>query len=572
MQQDWEFLIQHQGDLTWLPLESPTVEILAGCYQVIARPLNSDLAVGSSVTVQITRLFARDSIPQRHFEQRAQSLSPEGLVILPFTFLEAGLWTLCCTHSDASGLDLAVDPEAESVQLQVLPQESEILDSLEPGLPPSIEAKTQPLSTALPTLAISWVPEAFELPRPKLIREACPLLSLDQATYTAQAGEVLTVTGQATLSGPLELCLLDAKTAQVLLRRQQQRSDQDSPDFTWTFEVPVGYPEILGEITLLIADRGVSTDLETQAFRIAVSLGSTVPAARVVPKNEHLENEHSQNEQQSQSPMLDLPTFSQSRSDWCLQVAPKPSLPPKIHQTAAPPQPKSPQLPVLPKPQAPRVVQAVLSGPGDKNNPASMAAAFEALRLRERFWLTLDSLSHEIIVGDGLETLPEQSLDPSLRTASPMRSATLGSAPVNPQADSVQVCLPEIFPASQDTKGASLVPAAVPDLKVPERLVADTPLTVGIQLPLAPPGIGVKLWVYDHHTQKLLDGPHWLNDFDPNPQQEVLETSTQITLPLQIQEVSFVAIAVDPTTQQESSKTIVHRRVDPVDPPDGSVA
>ncbi len=540
--QDWEFLIQQQGDLTWLPLESPAAEILAGCYQVIAHPLNSDLAVGHSVTVQVTRLFARDGIPQRHFEQRSQRITPDGLVIIPFTFLEAGLWTLCCSRSQASGLDAAADPEAESVQLQVLPQESEIPDAPLPGLPLGI--KSEPAS-ALPTLAISWEPVAFQLPRPKRLKQiASALLSLDQAAYRAMAGECLTVTGQAAISGTLELCLLEVKTAQVLHRQQQPLADP-SDQFTCTFEVPTGYPEILGEITLLEAG-DLSAAIETQAFRIAVDSAVSAPALKASSEN-----------QQRQSPTLDLPTFSQSRANWCLQVVPV-TLPPKIHQSSSQQRLKPPQLPVLPRPQPLRVPLAVQSGSRVRNESASMAAAFEALRLRERFWLTLDSLSREIIAGD-------EPLEASPRTTSLMEPAILEEAPSHHQ-----VSLPALSSPSQDSEALTPVQTLLaPEVSVPEILLAGTPLRVSVRLPLTPSNLGVKLWVYDSQTQAVLEGPRWLTDFKPNPQLEVLETATQIVLPLQVTEVDFAAIAVDLSTQQESPKTVVHRRIDPVNAADG---
>lgn len=34
---NWEFLLQREGDTTWLPLETPDVEILEGRYRVVAR-------------------------------------------------------------------------------------------------------------------------------------------------------------------------------------------------------------------------------------------------------------------------------------------------------------------------------------------------------------------------------------------------------------------------------------------------------------------------------------------------------------------------------------------------------
>ena len=44
--ENWEFLLQKQGDKSWLPLESPTVEILEGQYRLASRTKFADVLVG----------------------------------------------------------------------------------------------------------------------------------------------------------------------------------------------------------------------------------------------------------------------------------------------------------------------------------------------------------------------------------------------------------------------------------------------------------------------------------------------------------------------------------------------
>jgi hypothetical protein len=47
--ENWEFLLQRKGDKSWLPLESPTVEILEGQYRLAARSDLANVPVGISI-------------------------------------------------------------------------------------------------------------------------------------------------------------------------------------------------------------------------------------------------------------------------------------------------------------------------------------------------------------------------------------------------------------------------------------------------------------------------------------------------------------------------------------------
>ncbi len=50
----WEFLLQKEGDRSWLPLESPTVEILEGRYRVVARSSRKQTNVEVRIIHQAT--------------------------------------------------------------------------------------------------------------------------------------------------------------------------------------------------------------------------------------------------------------------------------------------------------------------------------------------------------------------------------------------------------------------------------------------------------------------------------------------------------------------------------------
>ncbi len=142
--QHWEFLIQKQGDRSWLPLESPDVEILEGRYRVVVRSSRSDTDVEVRVVHQSSEVP-----PKRKVQQRSRRTNAEGLiVVIPFTYLKPGTWELHCGGSTSdSGQNWQY-----AVHLQVLAQEAllELPDILEvtstpsPGFTSNEEAAIDP--------------------------------------------------------------------------------------------------------------------------------------------------------------------------------------------------------------------------------------------------------------------------------------------------------------------------------------------------------------------------------------------------------------------------------------------
>jgi hypothetical protein len=111
----WEFLIQKDGDRSWLPLESPDVEVLEGRYRVVARTSR----VNTAVEIRISHVATAEHPPKRRIQKRSGQTNQDGLiVVIPFTQLQPGLWELRCTG------DLMADLMGESwqyaVKLQVL--------------------------------------------------------------------------------------------------------------------------------------------------------------------------------------------------------------------------------------------------------------------------------------------------------------------------------------------------------------------------------------------------------------------------------------------------------------------
>ena len=109
----WEFLLQKEGDHTWLPLEAAKVEILEGRYRVMAHSSHAN----EPVEICVSQMLLDETPPKRRLLKRTGHTNQEGLmVVMPFTRLQPGDWELQCRHKQ---------DWRYSVQLQVLSQEDE---------------------------------------------------------------------------------------------------------------------------------------------------------------------------------------------------------------------------------------------------------------------------------------------------------------------------------------------------------------------------------------------------------------------------------------------------------------
>jgi hypothetical protein len=163
----WEFLIQKEGDRSWLPLESPSVEVLEGRYRVVARSSRSN----TPTEIRVTHYATDETPPVRRVRKRSGQTNPDGLiVILPFTRLQSGLWELRCTG------DLMAEMLGENwqytVQLDVLPLSAS--DDSEPDDLDPIQPDWQ-MTTAMGVATIAEVDQ--------------PLAQLDQPADEAQSVE-----------------------------------------------------------------------------------------------------------------------------------------------------------------------------------------------------------------------------------------------------------------------------------------------------------------------------------------------------------------------------------------------
>jgi hypothetical protein len=217
--EQWQFLIQKQGERTWRALTSPGAEITEGRYRVLARtPLTN-----TDVEVRLTHNSDSEVSHSRRIKKRLRRTNSEGLIaVIPFMYLKPGVWELQCCGDLMS--DMLGKSWQYSVTMQVLPlKKDEEESSLSSGSPSSGECKSelqedaiieQPVSPVwlkqktaeeiLQNLIELALPDSESLLEDETIVEDSvaavwkPLLSLTlhEGTYIARWGETLTISGR----------------------------------------------------------------------------------------------------------------------------------------------------------------------------------------------------------------------------------------------------------------------------------------------------------------------------------------------------------------------------------------
>jgi hypothetical protein len=109
--ENWEFLLQRKGDKSWLPLESPTVEILEGQYRLAARSALANALVAIAITYRPLADVRHQPLQQKI----AKRISHDGLlIVMPYTNFVPGIWQIDCIATES---DLDADSESASTNL-----------------------------------------------------------------------------------------------------------------------------------------------------------------------------------------------------------------------------------------------------------------------------------------------------------------------------------------------------------------------------------------------------------------------------------------------------------------------
>ncbi|HEY9709217.1 MAG TPA: hypothetical protein V6D48_13525 [Oculatellaceae cyanobacterium] len=165
----WEFLLQKEGDRSWLPIKSPKIEIAEGRYRVVAHSSRSN----TDVEVNVTHDSTEEVPPRRRFQKRSRRTNPEGLmVVIPFTYLKPGLWQLRCGGDIMS--DFLCNSWQHAVELQVLSKVTDVEPTDEPISPVADVSQTPVQANLTESLASSYISDQIVESEPLKI-ESPPL-------------------------------------------------------------------------------------------------------------------------------------------------------------------------------------------------------------------------------------------------------------------------------------------------------------------------------------------------------------------------------------------------------------
>jgi hypothetical protein len=301
----WEFLLQGEGDQNWLPLDASQVEILEGRYRVMAHTSQTRAAVD----IRISQLLLDHTPPKRRSLKRRGQTSQDGLlVVMPFTHLTAGTWSIHCAGKTEATLEDASSWQY-AVQLQVVPYQSGDDDDwfaddgtaqLSPGDAATAEAEHFPggiahvnleqvamaMNQSQGQLAADTTDASEETPA---LTPSNYRLSLNQTALVARQGQVLSLSVQvaggrdqeSTANEALVVRLVDPQNATAVLLVAYSLPTAHLPA---TVSLPINLPEalstrlLLGEVALVAAQGDEVSMLALQRFTITVDLAALFDA------------------------------------------------------------------------------------------------------------------------------------------------------------------------------------------------------------------------------------------------------------------------------------------------------
>ncbi|MEM9161754.1 MAG: hypothetical protein AAGC54_01630 [Cyanobacteria bacterium P01_F01_bin.4] len=258
----WEFLIQQEGDQTWLPLETKQVEILEGRYRIAAHTSH----INAPVDVRVSQLMTTEMPPRRRVRKRRSQTNENGLIIIfPYMQLQAGHWEVTCGTANVMD-DLLGGGWQYNVHLQVLPRAEDDWDpnwsspeknlGKAPDEGPDLAAQQvaesisqqmvdglfQGIDNQIDTVAASPSPSP-ETDAPRYYE-----VHLQQQAYMAEHNQTLDLRGYVLspntappkqVDGDLWVQLRDPQTAYVVFEVQQPLHIAPQPtDFTFQLKLP----------------------------------------------------------------------------------------------------------------------------------------------------------------------------------------------------------------------------------------------------------------------------------------------------------------------------------------------
>ncbi|MDC0833004.1 hypothetical protein CKA32_006033 [Geitlerinema sp. FC II] len=584
--QDWEFLIQREGERVWRPLPSDGKAIATGRYRIVAKTTFKNAIAEIRVLYTpptASQLRETPSSDSQQCDRCVRQTEEDGsLLVLSPTELLPGRWELSCAAP------VTVErPEPTRRATVCLHVDGETAIASPDADAPTDDLAPLPERSALPTRS------------PRLH------LTLAREALTVKSGEPLAISGEiARIDGSTEesairglhlrIRLREPQSLRVVATVQRLLSSQTLPlSFSCEMEIPETCTSrlILGEVLLCDA---VPNVLSKQSFTVTARLDALLEAIaggqldRSILQRSAIAPEPYRSPKRASAPPpppldaktaealppqlsdtasksakgIDLPSFgnappSQESSDRhapaksSMEAANNPfgtfDSEPTAEPTAADvPEPSSAP---SPNPSPPQL------SPVDR--------AFQALDLPNRFASRLNDLARDDELSAWLASRSDRRSNP-FDFGDETAELSQWEAQEVVVDDDFGLALPEVD-RSEDSGEAVLEAPLLPtpELEIPSGdLTVGRPVVVRVRLPEPSAGMVVKLWIRDLQNQTLIDGPRWLTDFFllGNGQQE---SSVQLSIPRGGLDVQFEAIAVDVDTERESYKATVSRRVLP---------
>ncbi|MBU6345044.1 MAG: hypothetical protein KGR70_07045 [Cyanobacteria bacterium REEB494] len=597
--ENWQFLIQKQGDRHWQSLDSSRLEISLGRYRVLAR---SHL-VNQQVEVLITHSLPWADQSKKLIVQGTRRSNQDGLIaVLPFTDLQEGIWELQCwgrVGEDESwqySLVLGVSsPDEDGLtennnQIHAETEYSEygsddasgdpILSTMEdfinqPASPVFSGGKTaeeifqRVIDFTSPQsqgeyLSGTSVPQSPSLPLE---------LFLEQNTYIVNWGKPFSINGYGILSSSKQLTspsLSSVKIYQVHLS-VQVRSPGES-------KILLDFPQHLSTEELLpfafSHNLTIPHDCISQLLLATINLyGSFTPHDQVILLASHPFTITAEFDQLlplisqtslvlSTSPghytgILSPPSSSPSHLGLELfNLVKKPELAHFHVLEPAPHQPLPPKIQPVSKESRLSLVPVEIDQelyPVDMELGPTLEVSKQKIFQPEQLNVETSLLKNtvnlpgdEIVIDDvsiDIITNPEEqgqydSANQSLELEKqPWNDVKTGQEML----DSVSLPTPGLFLPSGELLAGSLI-------------------KIRLEVDKMYPNLTIKLWLEDCQNRELLDGPHVLTDFQPHSLGK-WQTITQLVVPLGCTQILLGAIAVESDSQRESHKVTAIRNI-----------
>lgn len=389
----WEFLIQKEGDRSWLPLETADVEILEGRYRLVARSSRRNVPVEIRITYQTP---PEEFPPKRRVQKRTNRTSPEGLmVVIPFMRFKPGIWELRCVgdvNSDGQG-----ETWQESVRLQVLPIDDDAELDAEPTPSPTVLSATAATQathqtiyqqettlssheqdTFLEPMADSETrPPSRPTPAPQtqgpnFLPAPGVKLTLERSTYIVNCGDRFTLigrieadtteTGQFFVTGQLQIGLRHPETGKWIAEVKQPLFEQKLPvPFSCDVDIPLkcNTSLILGEVNLypeadssqenvLVPSASASFSITADVNQLMAEISGDVIDQQILGLSKKSAIKH--NLTQLDEAFLNIVETLKNPEPLSFQRVKKPAIPPKIERPQPTEQPspfKSIEFPVF---------------------------------------------------------------------------------------------------------------------------------------------------------------------------------------------------------------------------------